>query len=85
MKSIGGFFDKFKNRAFQEIQNLDFTIEIIKKHTGIALEMKDFKIQSGILRVKASSLQKNEIFMKKSQILRDIKQKMPQTKVYDIQ
>lgn len=82
MQNIGGFFEKFRSKVVQEVQNLVFVIEIIKKHTKINLDMKDLKLSNGILRIKASPLQKSEIFMKKTQILKEINQKV---KVDDIQ
>jgi hypothetical protein len=72
MKSVGGFFDKFNSKITKQVRNLVFVIETIKKHTGIDVEMKDISISNGILRIKASPVQKNEIFMKKPKILKDL-------------
>ena len=63
---------------------LSFIIDVVKKHSGITLELKDISLSNGILRLKLSSLQKNVIYIKKAQILKDL-EKLPDKKVSDIQ
>jgi hypothetical protein len=84
MKNIGGFFDKFNNKITRQVQNLDFIVQVIKKHTGISVEMGDLQISQGILRVKGTSLMRNEIFIKKTRILKDLEGKLLGLKVTDI-
>ncbi len=84
MKSLGGFFDKFRNKVTGEIQNRTQIIEIIKKYIGQELKMDDITISSGILRIKTSSIAKNEIFIKKNQILKELSQKLNSMKIVDI-
>lgn len=84
MQNIGAFFERFKNRAAQEVMALSFIIDVVKKHSGITLELKDISLSNGILRLKLSSLQKNVIYIKKAQILKDL-EKLPDKKVSDIQ
>ncbi len=72
MQNIGGFFEKFKSKVARQIGDLVFITESIKKRTGIALEMKDISIKNGIMYLKLSSLQKNVVFIKKTQILKDL-------------
>jgi uncharacterized protein (UPF0210 family) len=76
MQKIGGFFNNFNNKITRQLQNLVFIMEIIKKHTGIELEMKQISISNGVLKIKTSSLEKNEIFMKKTKVLKDLEGKL---------
>jgi len=84
MKSISGFFDRHRNRAIAEIQNRILIAEIIKKHIGVDLKIEEIVISSGILRIKSSLIIKNEIFIKKTQILKEINQKINNLKIIDI-
>ncbi|MDP3962813.1 MAG: hypothetical protein Q8Q03_03035 [bacterium] len=84
MKSIEGFLGKFRGRAATQIQNHILIVEIIKKHTGVELEMKDVKISSGELVIHATSALKNEIFIKKNLILKEISQKIQKIRISDI-
>lgn len=85
MKSIGGFFDKFNNKITRQVQNLSLIIETIKKHTGIDIELKQISISNGVLKIKTSSLEKNEIFIKKQRILGELEGKLHGLKLRDIQ
>lgn len=84
MEKISGFFEKFKGKVAGQVQNLVFISEIIKKHTGIEIEMKNIGVSGGILRLKASSLEKNEIYIKKTHILKEINEKMRSLVLKDI-
>lgn len=85
MEKIGGFFEKFQGKIAGQIQNLIIITEIVKKHTGIDIEMKNIGISSGIIRLKVSSLEKSEIFMKKDRILLEINKKVGSLVVKDVQ
>lgn len=84
MKKISSFFDKFQGRIAGQVQNLVIIIEIIKKHTGIEVEMKNISISAGILRLKISSIEKSQIFIKKTQILKEINQKVKSLTIKNI-
>ncbi len=84
MKSLGGFFGKFNSKVASQIQNLVVILEIIKKHTGIDIEMKNINISAGILRLKCSSVEKSQIFIKKSQILKEINQRAQKLTITEI-
>ena len=85
MQSLGGFFEKFNNKFVREVKNLVFITESIQKHTGIVVDAKNFTVSQGILRIKASAVQKNEIFIKKTRILKDLEGKLYALKIRDIQ
>lgn len=84
MKSLAGFFNKFQGKVASQIQAYDLIIEIIRKHTKVDLEMKDIKISAGELILKTSSMIKNEIYIKKAPILKEIKQKVRGININDI-
>lgn len=72
MQKIGGFFEKFQGKIAGQIHNLIIVSEVVKKHTGIEIEMKNISISGQIMRLRATSVEKNEIFMKKDRILKEI-------------
>jgi uncharacterized protein (UPF0210 family) len=84
MQRVGGFFEKFNSKITKQVQNLAFICETIKKHTGIEVEMKQISISNGILKIKTSSLEKNEIFIKKSRILKELEGKLHSLTLRDI-
>jgi hypothetical protein len=83
MKNISDFFSIFNNKASKEINKRLKIIEIIKKHTKITLEMKDIGIVNNVITVKSSQILKNEINIKKTKILEDIRLNI-QEKIIDI-
>ena len=84
MKIIGEFFGKFRNKASKHIQNYLLIIETIKKYTKVEIEAKDIEISSGTLKIRSSQALKNEIFIKKTQILKEINQKTQNLTISDI-
>lgn len=85
MKSLGGFFDKFNGKLVKQIQSLDAVVTAIKKHANVDVDLKDLSVRGGILRIHVSALQKNEIFIKKARILKELEGKLRALKVTDIQ
>ena len=84
MKNLADFFGKFQSKIAGQVQNLIIISEILKKHTGIHVEMKDIRISSGTLFLKTSSVEKNVIFIKKERILGEINQKARSLTLKDI-
>ena len=84
MKNIGGFFEKFNNKLGKQIYNLDLIVEVIRKNTGIFIDMSDVSVKNGVLRIKGSSLMKNEIYIKKVRILKELEEKLRGQKISDI-
>ena len=84
MKNIGGFFEKFNSKITKEIQNLDFILKTIQKHTGISIPIENIKISNGVIQVKGSGVEKNEIFIKKTRILKDLKEGLRGLTISDI-
>ncbi len=84
MKSVGNFLDKFKNRAVKEIYNREIISKIIKDLSNIDIDIKNINISNGVLKIKLSSIEKSEIFLKKHQILKEINKKIDNIKDLDI-
>jgi hypothetical protein len=84
MKSIGGFFEKFNSKIAREIQNLDFIVAALEKHTKIKFELKQLQIKNGVLLIQANPVQKNELFIKKTRILKDLEGKLYRIVIKDI-
>ncbi len=84
MKKIGNFFDKIRNRAVKEIYNRDNIAKIIKDITKIDIDIKNINISSGVLKIKLSSIEKSEIFIKKARILKEINKKIEGNSISDI-
>lgn len=83
MKNISDFFSLFNNKAAKEINKRLKIIEIIKKYTKITLEMKDFSIVNNTIILKSSHILKNEVNIKKTKILQEIKDNI-QENIIDI-
>jgi hypothetical protein len=84
MLSVGGFFERFKGKAAEHIHFLTIVMEAIEKHTRVKLDMKDIRVVNGVLRITTSSLKKNEIFLKKPLIIKEIQEKAPGKYLEDI-
>ncbi len=84
MKKLGGFFEKFNGKIAGQIKNLIIISEVIKKHTGIEVEMKNLAISAGVLRLKISSVEKSQIYMKKEKILKEINERVRGMKIEEI-
>lgn len=84
MKGIGNFFDKFRNKALAQLEQYTVVIDVLKKHTNITFDVKDISILNGVATIKASAAFKNEIYIKKQAILKDLSQRLRGTVIYDI-
>lgn len=84
MEKLNRFFEKFQNRAVEEIGKRTIIVEIIKEYTKVDLDMKDISIQKGTIKVKANHSAKSEIFLKKEKILKKINENLPKLKINNI-
>ena len=76
MKGIGNLLDKFKSIAVQEINKRVFIVEIIKNKIGVDIKMEDISIKDGIVSIKVKSIVKNQIFIKKQALIKEISKKI---------
>jgi hypothetical protein len=84
MNNIGSFFDKFKSFALVELRKREVVSKVIENLTKHKLNLKDISIKEGIINIKSNSVLKNEIFIKKTKIIEEIKKASPELKVKDI-
>lgn len=84
MKKINDFFGKFNNKAVEEILKREKISSVIKKIANISIDIKDINISNGEIKLKISSIEKSEIFIKKKKILDTIKEELKGLRIIDI-
>lgn len=82
MKELSLFLNKFKSVFLRETEKRIFISEIIKKIIGYDVGIKDIEIKDGIVKIKSSSILKNQIFIKKIKLISEISKKF---NIVDIQ
>lgn len=83
MKSVGSFFDKFKNTALKEIKKRESICQAIYEATGCKIEERDISIRECVITIKGNQGLKSELFMKKKTILEFLSKKISE-KIVDI-
>jgi len=58
--------------------------EIIEKEIGVSIEKKNISVKNNIIYIKTKPLYKNEIFIKKQYILKELEKKFHQKTPRDI-
>ena len=85
MLSISSFLEKFTKILNTSTLVRGFLIDIIKKEINYDIDVKNIKVQNGIVYLNERPIIKNEIFMKKNKILSELNQLIPREKhVLDI-
>lgn len=84
MKSIGIYFDKFKNSAINEIKKRNAISEIIRSETGITIPAESVKVSGNIIKLKLNQTEKSQIFIKKQRIIKRILDSVPNLIIKDI-
>ena len=90
MIDLSGFFQKFKQLEFKEIGRREVVAQAIKDATGIILNEKSLagiRFEKGrvILPTQLiSSLERNEIYIKKQGIIKELSQKLAPFVVTDL-
>jgi hypothetical protein len=85
MKSLGSFFEKFKSASIKEIQKRTTVSDIIKSEANIDVPMEKIVFANGVIKLKLSSIEKNQIFIKKERIIKLINQRLGNTKISSIE
>jgi hypothetical protein len=83
--NISSFFDKFKNAALKEMGLRQVIVDSVDKITSIKIDAKNVELKNKIIRIQTNPTVKNHIFMKKELILADIREKLPNFIVTDLQ
>lgn len=76
MFNIGSFFQKFKSRELDEIRRRSTVASVIKRVANIDVDIMKIKFETGRVVLSIGSLERNEIFMKKSLILSELKKEL---------
>lgn len=69
MLNISGFLDKFKKFDKDKSQQSENIANIIGSVTGIKIRKDNFSVKDGILVIKGSPVLKQELFLKKENLL----------------
>ncbi len=85
MKSLGSFFEKFKSASVREIQKRATISDILKSEANIDVPIEKIIINNGVIKLKLSSIEKNQIFIKKGRIIMLINQRIGNTKISSIE
>ena len=74
MLSLSSFFQKFQHlEKSKQAQTVEF-VSLIKTICGVALESSEIVIEENTVRLLASPLKRNEIFMHKEEVLEKLKE-----------
>ena len=69
MFNISGFLDKFKKFDQSRTLQTENIIKSIEKVVGVKVDKKDFNIKMGVLYIQGSPTLRQEIFLKKENLL----------------
>jgi len=69
----------FKNREYYEIIS-----QIVGRHIGVSIHVKQVKIKGNIINIQSSPIIKNEILIHKDGILKDLKDLLPDRNFIDL-
>jgi len=84
MKLLGSFFDKFNSFAIKETKKRVIICEILKKELNVDISIEQISFNNGIIKIKTSSIIKNQIYIKKEKLINLISKSMPTLKVKSI-
>jgi len=73
MKEISYFFDKFRNLLALDGEIKKILCLVLKKNISEEISQSNIKISKNILYLQVNSKIKNEVFIKKQQILSELK------------
>jgi len=82
--SINLFLEKFFKQKNASIFLMDSVIAIITEATNITLPKNTLVFKNSILYIKAAPALKNELFMKKDYILKQLQKEVGQSRIEDI-
>lgn len=74
---INSFLEKFKSTIFKKEDLYKDIIDSVFEDTGVSLSIKDIKIKNNEIKIKTSPIIKNEILIKKDNILKILLKKQP--------
>lgn len=76
MNHIDGFFGKLKN-AFSQIESKkEIIVSVCFEHTGAIIQTTQVEIQGQFIKLNINPSARSAIFMKKTEILKDLSEKI---------
>lgn len=75
---ISNFFSRFKNIVFQKEEVREHIRKIISKNISYEITNDFFDFKNGVIYLKCSPVVRTEIFIKKKDILLELKDVLPQ-------
>ena len=79
MFNISDYLSKFKNITPPDKFVKDELVVVVKDVVGVDIEKEDIDVRNGTVFISTDPLIKNEIFLKKSEVLESLREKL---KVY---
>lgn len=76
MFNIGDFLEKFKNITPPDKFVKEELISAVKDVVGIAIEKDNIDVRNGTIFISVDPIIKNEIFLKKSEVMENLKEKL---------
>ncbi|MFA6446257.1 MAG: hypothetical protein WCW14_03360 [Candidatus Paceibacterota bacterium] len=75
MFNISSYLEKFKKIGGDSRDLRGLCAEVCSNFCGIPVDVKDISYKNAVLRIKAPAIIKNALFIKKNQILAEIRKK----------
>lgn len=83
-EGIGGYLDKFKKITPPNKKIKATAINVIENLSTIKLKKEQIKINNNILFINTEPIIKNEVFIKKTDIIKKLNKSLPNTPIIDI-
>jgi hypothetical protein len=81
---ISNFLEKFKKLIYQKEFIKDSVVNIISNEVSFKLKKDSIKIKNGVIYLEGSPILRNEVLMRKKNILSSIKKIIPESNFLDI-
>jgi hypothetical protein len=83
MFNISNYLEKFKTLYSNNLYLKDTIVKVVKEITGIEVDKEKINYKNGILILNLKPIQKSELFLKKSSLLKKFDEVMP-NKIIDL-
>lgn len=80
MFNIGNFLEKFKSITPPDKFVKDGLVSVVKETTNIEIEKENIDVRNGTIFITADPIIKNEIFLKKGEIMQSLTEKLKEYK-----
>lgn len=80
MFNIGNFLEKFRNITPPDKFVKDVLIDVVKETANIDIEKENLDVRNGVIFISIDSIIKNEIFLKKAEIMKNLTEKLKKYK-----